>query len=133
MERIEIKSIYMDPKKFENKSIKVAGWVRSARGGKSFGFIDLNDGSSFKGIQIVFDADKLIGNGFVLPLGPLREPLFNVSRADKIILVGENVPYSMLVVCEFVLLLFSMLLSLFSVALQNVFNFVMVSITAGSV
>ena len=59
MEKIEIKSIYEEPSKFEGKTIKVAGWVKSARGGKSFGFLDLNDGSAFKGIQIVFDADKL--------------------------------------------------------------------------
>lgn len=59
MERIEIKTIYDDPSKFEGKDVKVAGWVRSARGGKSFGFLDLNDGTSFKGVQVVFDADKL--------------------------------------------------------------------------
>lgn len=59
MERIDIKKFYDDPKAFENKSVKVAGWVKSARGGKSFGFIDLNDGSAFKGIQVVFDADKI--------------------------------------------------------------------------
>ncbi len=59
MERIEIKKIYESPEKFEGALVKVAGWVRSARGGKSFGFLDLNDGSSFKGIQVVFDADKL--------------------------------------------------------------------------
>ena len=59
MERIEIKRIYEAPEKFEGALVKVAGWVRSARGGKSFGFLDLNDGSSFKGIQVVFDADKL--------------------------------------------------------------------------
>lgn len=59
MERIEIKSIYEAPEKFEGKSVKVSGWVRSARGGKSFGFLDLNDGTSFKGVQVVFDADKI--------------------------------------------------------------------------
>lgn len=59
MERIEIKSIYEAPEKFEGKSVKVSGWVRSARGGKSFGFLDLNDGTSFRGVQVVFDADKI--------------------------------------------------------------------------
>ena len=59
MERLEVKQIYQDAKKFANKTVLVSGWVKSARGGKSFGFIDLNDGSCFKGVQIVFDADKL--------------------------------------------------------------------------
>jgi len=59
MEKIDIKKFYENSKMYENKKVKVAGWVKSARGGKSFGFIDLNDGSSFKGIQVVFDAEKL--------------------------------------------------------------------------
>ncbi|MBE5755958.1 MAG: asparagine--tRNA ligase, partial [Clostridiales bacterium] len=59
MKKIDIKQIYMTPDEFAGKQVSVSGWVKSARGGKSFGFIDLNDGSSFKGIQIVFDADKL--------------------------------------------------------------------------
>ena len=59
MERIEIKSIYDAPEKFSGKAVKVSGWVKSARGGKSFGFLDLNDGTCFKGVQVVFDADKL--------------------------------------------------------------------------
>ena len=39
---------------------------------------------------VVFDAFKMIGNGFVLPLGPLREPISNIKRADKIILTNKN-------------------------------------------
>ena len=39
---------------------------------------------------IVFDAAKLCGNGYTLPLGPLREPLFNVKRADKILITNKN-------------------------------------------
>ena len=57
--RVEIKSIYDEPEKFEGKEVKVSGWVKSARGGKSFGFLDLNDGTCFKGVQVVFDADKI--------------------------------------------------------------------------
>lgn len=59
MEKIDIVNLYKSSKEYENKEVKVAGWVKSARGGKAFGFIDLNDGSCFKGVQIVFDAEKL--------------------------------------------------------------------------
>lgn len=59
MEKLDIVKLYKNPNEYENKEIKIAGWVKSARGGKAFGFLDLNDGSSFKGVQIVFDADKL--------------------------------------------------------------------------
>ncbi len=59
MEKLDIKKIYENSQSFENKEVTVAGWVKSARGGKAFGFIDLNDGSCFKGVQVVFDADKI--------------------------------------------------------------------------
>ena len=64
MEKLDIKKIYQNPAEYENKVVKVAGWVKSARGGKAFGFIDLNDGSSFKGVQVVFDADKYFDHDF---------------------------------------------------------------------
>lgn len=59
MEKLDIKKIYDNPAEYANKTVKVAGWVKSARGGKAFGFLDVNDGSCFKGVQAVFDADKL--------------------------------------------------------------------------
>ncbi len=59
MEKVDIKKFYENAKSFEGKSVTVCGWVKSARGGKAFGFIDLNDGSCFKGVQIVFDANVL--------------------------------------------------------------------------
>ena len=59
MEKLDIVKLYKNHNEYENKVIKVAGWVKSARGGKAFGFLDLNDGSSFKGVQIVIEAEKL--------------------------------------------------------------------------
>lgn len=59
MKKIDIKKIYEQAEKFAGKDVQVAGWVKSARGGKSFGFLDLNDGSSFKGIQVVFDSNVI--------------------------------------------------------------------------
>ena len=41
------------------KSITVCGWARTIRDSKALGFIDLNDGSCFKGVQVVFEADKI--------------------------------------------------------------------------
>jgi asparaginyl-tRNA synthetase len=38
-----------------DQSVRVNGWVRSVRDSKTFGFIELNDGSCFKNIQIVFE------------------------------------------------------------------------------
>ncbi len=56
MKKTDIKQIYLDEKKYNGKEITVAGWVRSVRDLKTFAFMDLNDGTSFKGIQVVIDA-----------------------------------------------------------------------------
>ena len=58
MVKTDINEIYNNIDIFKDKTITLGGWVRSARDLKSFGFIDLNDGSCFKGIQIVLN-DKL--------------------------------------------------------------------------
>lgn len=61
MERIEITKILADPQSYEEKIITVCGWVKSIRDSKELGFIDLNDGSSFSGLQVVFEA-QIVSN-----------------------------------------------------------------------
>ena len=58
MKKLYVKEIYNNKKEFENQLITLEGWVRTVRDSKTFGFIELNDGSFFKNIQIVF-TDKL--------------------------------------------------------------------------
>ena len=57
--KIDIKSLYNNSKEYYGKIITVSGWVRNIRDSKTFGFIELNDGSFFKNIQIVFEEEKL--------------------------------------------------------------------------
>lgn len=57
--RIAIKTLYEKSDEFGGKAVTVMGWARTVRDGKEFGFIDLNDGSSFKGVQIVFERVNL--------------------------------------------------------------------------
>jgi len=59
MKKLDLNIIKRDPSQCDGKEILVGGWVRSVRDMKSFGFIDLNDGTTFKGLQIVLSADKL--------------------------------------------------------------------------
>ncbi len=59
MERIEITDFYNDVKKFANQTVTICGWVRTIRDSKTIGFIELNDGSCFKGIQVVFEEGKI--------------------------------------------------------------------------
>ena len=59
MERTEISKIYADPSAFGGKKITVYGWVKTIRDSKAIGFAEINDGSCFKGIQIVFESEKI--------------------------------------------------------------------------
>ena len=59
MKRTEIAALYGSPETFGDTQVTVCGWARSIRDSKALGFIDLNDGSCFKGVQIVFTAEKL--------------------------------------------------------------------------
>ena len=55
MENVLIKDLYRNTDKYENKAVQVSGWVKTLRDSKNFGFIELNDGSFFNNVQIVFD------------------------------------------------------------------------------
>ena len=59
MKRQLIREIYENEAAFGDKLITVGGWVRNLRDSKAFGFIDLNDGSCFKSIQVVFEREKV--------------------------------------------------------------------------
>ena len=55
MNKLAIRDLYKSPKDFENKNIELEGWVKTVRDSKNFGFIELNDGTFFKNVQIVFN------------------------------------------------------------------------------
>ena len=54
-----VKALYQDTSSYNGKTVKVAGWVRTLRVSKVFGFIELNDGSFYKNVQIVFEQEQL--------------------------------------------------------------------------
>ena len=55
MEKLLIKEIYRNTEKYANQEVELEGWIKTLRDSKSFGFIELNDGSFFKNIQIVIN------------------------------------------------------------------------------
>ena len=59
MERITIASVFADADRLDGQTVTVMGWARTIRDMKTFGFIELNDGSCFKNLQIVMDANTL--------------------------------------------------------------------------
>ncbi len=55
MQRIEIRKLNQTHKDLSGKEVLVCGWIRNIRDTKTFGFIEINDGSFFKNLQVVFD------------------------------------------------------------------------------
>ena len=57
VKQVLIKDLYRNESTYIGSTIQVSGWVKTLRDSKNFGFIELNDGSFFKNIQIVFDSN----------------------------------------------------------------------------
>lgn len=105
MNRTLLKTIFTFPDTFAGKSVTVCGWARTLRDSKSFGFIELNDGSYFKNCQIVMERDKLanydeiaksnVGACFKvtgkLVLTPDRGQPFEIN-AESIEILGASTP-----------------------------------------
>ena len=105
MKRQLIREIYASPESFGGKTITVGGWVRNLRDSKAFGFIDLNDGSYFKSVQVVFEReiinnyDEIAGQNVgaalvvtgVLTLTPGAKQPFEL-KATEIAVEGTSTP-----------------------------------------
>ncbi len=59
MERIQIARLFADKEELEGQHLTVMGWARTIRDMKNFGFIELNDGSCFRNLQVVLSAETL--------------------------------------------------------------------------
>ena len=105
MKRVQLREIFKNNKEFGEKTITVCGWAKTIRDSKSFGFIELNDGSYFKNCQIVFDREKvnnydeiakqnvgacLMVKGKVI-LTPENKQPFEIN-ADEVVVLGASSP-----------------------------------------
>ncbi len=100
-----IKSLYRNTADHGNKEVTISGWVRTIRVSKNFGFIEINDGSFFKSLQIVIEPEKLdnytavsklnVGAAItatgILELTPEAKQPFEL-KADNIVIDGESTP-----------------------------------------
>ncbi|MBQ9015903.1 MAG: asparagine--tRNA ligase [Firmicutes bacterium] len=59
MTEVTVRQLYRETEQFADQQITVRGWIRTNRGSNRFGFIELNDGSFFKSVQIVYEAELL--------------------------------------------------------------------------
>lgn len=105
MDRIAIKQLYTSSELYADKKITITGWCRTIRSSNVFGFIELNDGSCFKNLQVVFEdsvidnyaeiAKQNIGASFVITgkfvLTPNAKQPFEL-KATKIEVEGTSTP-----------------------------------------
>ncbi len=105
MKRDFVKDIYSSPEAYSQKTVILGGWIKNLRDSKEFGFIDLNDGSCFKNIQVIIERQKLdnyaeiaalnIGAAIVVKgtvaLTPGRKQPFEV-KADSVEIEGLSTP-----------------------------------------
>ena len=59
METTTVRELFRNTEKFGGQVVQVKGWIRNNRNSNKFGFIDLNDGSFFKSVQVVYEEDSL--------------------------------------------------------------------------
>lgn len=59
MQRVELRTLSASAKEYADQTITVAGWVRTIRTSKHLGFIELNDGTAFQNLQVVFEDNKV--------------------------------------------------------------------------
>lgn len=102
-QKITIRELYNDPEKYAGQVITVDGWARQLRIQKKFGFIQINDGTYFKNLQIVVEREKSdnydeiksqnISTAFEitgeLVLTPEAKQPFEL-KADSVKIVGES-------------------------------------------
>ena len=53
----EQRLIFAKPEDYAGKEIEVCGWIRNNRNSNKFGFIELNDGTFFKSVQVVYESE----------------------------------------------------------------------------
>ena len=105
MERLQLKQLNKQLEIYGGKTVTVAGWARTIRDSKAFGFIELNDGSCFKSTQIVFERANLanydeiahgnVGMSLVVKgtvvLTPENKQPYEI-KAQEIAIEGESTP-----------------------------------------
>lgn len=104
MGSVNIREIYRDREKYLEQTVTIAGWVRSIRSSKNFGFIVVNDGTFFEPLQAVYhdgmanfaEVEKLNVGAAIIVTGKLvatpsaKQP-FEI-QAEEVVIEGESAP-----------------------------------------
>ena len=104
MKRIAIRDLFLKPQQFIETEIEIAGWIRTSRSSKAFGFIEMNDGTYFNNLQVVFESDlsnfndieklaissSLIVKGTLVATPEAKQPF--ELKAKEIVVEGYSSP-----------------------------------------
>lgn len=71
---IKIREIFKSPDELANGRVVLQGWVRTNRNSNKFGFLEVNDGTFFKSVQVVYETDK-IDNFDIIAKSPIATAL----------------------------------------------------------
>lgn len=100
-----VKELFRGSEEFADKTVEISGWIRTLRASNAFGFIEVNDGTFFKNVQVVFESDKIdnykevsslnvgaaISVSGTMVLTPDAKQPFEI-KASKITVEGESTP-----------------------------------------
>ena len=59
MKEILLRELFRNTAAYADKEVLIKGWVRNNRSSNKFGFIELNDGSFFRSVQVVYEEEFL--------------------------------------------------------------------------
>ena len=100
-----VKELFRGSEEFADKTVEISGWIRTLRASNAFGFIEVNDGTFFKNVQVVFESDQIdnykevsslnvgaaISVSGTMVLTPDAKQPFEI-KASKITVEGESTP-----------------------------------------
>jgi asparaginyl-tRNA synthetase len=95
-----VKDLYRNQEKYKEQTVQISGWIRTLRDSKSIGFLELNDGTFFKSVQVVFEdtlenfkeitklpiSSSVLVEGIFVPTPEMKQP-FEI-KAHKIVVEG---------------------------------------------
>lgn len=95
-----VKDLFKKQEEFQDKTVQISGWIRTLRDSKTIGFMELNDGTFFKSVQIVFEdhlenfkeitklpiSSSVTVEGEFVPTPEMKQP-FEI-KATKIVIEG---------------------------------------------
>ncbi|MBP5281914.1 MAG: asparagine--tRNA ligase, partial [Lachnospiraceae bacterium] len=53
--RTKIKELFRNTSEYASKEVTICAWVRTNRAQSQFGFLNVNDGSFFENLQVVYE------------------------------------------------------------------------------